>query len=167
MKLYIIGAGKYGRVIEDIAEQSGKYESILFLDDHASIAVGKCAEFINYICDQADFFVAFGDNVLRKKWVDAVRQKHARLTTIIHTTAYISPKAKIGAGVVVLPKAIVNTFSVIEDGVIINCGAIVDHDVVICEAAHICVGAIVKADNQIPAAMKVEAGMVIERNTYN
>lgn len=167
MILYILGAGKYGRVIEDIAEQTGKYTTIAFLDDHAPFAIGKCADFVKYIRSQAEFFVAFGDNTLRRKWMDAVKQNNARLATIIHPTAYISPKAKIGAGVAVLPQAIVNTFSVIKDGVIINSGAIVDHDVIIGEAAHICVGAIVKADNQIPAEVKIEAGMVIERNFCN
>lgn len=48
----------------------------------------------------------------------------------------------------------------------VNTGAIVDHDSVIGKCAHICVGAIVKADNRIPAGMKVEAGIVIERETY-
>ncbi|MPM18755.1 hypothetical protein SDC9_65170 [bioreactor metagenome] len=41
-----------------------------------------------------------------------------------------------------------------------------DHDTTIGRAAHICVGAIVKADNNIPAGMKVEAGVVIERGEY-
>ncbi len=34
------------------------------------------------------------------------------------------------------------------------------------EGAHICLGAIVKAENQIPKCMKVEAGTVIENRTY-
>lgn len=167
MILYIIGAGKYGKEIEDIAEQTGKYSTISFFDDNAPGVDGKCADFVKYICDQAEFFVAFGDNALRRKWVDAVKKNNAKLATIIHSTAYISPKSKIGAGVAVLPKAIVNTFSVVEDGAIINSGAIVEHDVMIGEAVHICVGAIIKADNRIPAGKKIEAGMVIERNTYN
>lgn len=48
----------------------------------------------------------------------------------------------------------------------INTGARVDHDTTIGKHAYICVGAIVKADNKIPAGMKVEAGVVIERFTY-
>ena len=48
----------------------------------------------------------------------------------------------------------------------VNSGAIVDHDTTVGAYAHICVGAIVKADNHIPGKMKVEAGVVIERNTY-
>ncbi|MCF0116105.1 MAG: hypothetical protein HUJ56_12215, partial [Erysipelotrichaceae bacterium] len=56
--------------------------------------------------------------------------------------------------------------SSIHDGVMVNSGAIVDHDCEIGACAHICVGAIVKADNKIPEGMKVEAGVVIERDTF-
>lgn len=166
MKLYIIGAGKYGKEIEDVAEQMGCYDTICFLDDNAAGVVGKCGDFVKYIDSDAFFYVAFGNNELRKKWLGEIKRCKGNLATIVHPTAYISPKAKIGLGVAVLPKALVNTYSVIEDGAMINSGSIVDHDSVIGECAHICVGAIIKADNRIPALMKVEAGVVIERDTY-
>ena len=41
-----------------------------------------------------------------------------------------------------------------------------DHDCIIEPYTHVCVGAIVKADNHIPAKMKIEAGVVVERETY-
>ena len=166
MKLYILGAGKYGRVIEDIAEQTGKYDKIFFLDDMATCAIGKCGDFIKYIAGDAEFFVAFGDNAMRQKWIEQIVGTPAVLTTIIHPTAYISPKAKIKSGCAVLPKALINTNSVLSRGVIINSGVIIDHDVSVGEFAHICVGAIVKADNKIPAGIKIEAGVVIERAEY-
>jgi len=66
----------------------------------------------------------------------------------------------------VLPKAIINTGVVVNTGCIINCGAIIDHGCVIENGVHICLGAIVKAENRIPKCMKVEAGTVIENRTY-
>lgn len=36
----------------------------------------------------------------------------------------------------------------------------------ILKGVHICLGAIVKAENRIPKCMKVEAGVVIENRTY-
>ncbi len=69
-------------------------------------------------------------------------------------------------GTVVLPKAIINTGVKIECGCIINSGAIIDHGCVIEDGVHICLGAIIKAENQIPRCMKVDAGMVIENRTY-
>ena len=166
MKLYIIGAGKYGKEIEDVAEQMKCYEAIYFLDDNALGVVGKCRDFVQFVSEDSVFYVAFGNNELRAKWLDEIKRVKGNLATIIHPSAYISPKAKVGLGVAILPKAIVNTYSSIHDGVMVNSGAIVDHDCEIGACAHICVGAIVKADNKIPEGMKVEAGVVIERDTF-
>jgi UDP-N-acetylbacillosamine N-acetyltransferase len=161
--LYILGAGKYGKEIEDVSEQTNQFTSIQFLDDKLET---KISDFAHYISEGAEFYVAFGDNELRGKWCSAVKEAGGKLSTIIHPTAYISPKAIIHPGTAILPKAVVNTYSIIEEGSIINTGAIVDHDSIIGRCGHVCVGAIVKADNHIPSGMKVEAGVVIERGEY-
>lgn len=168
MYLIILGAGKYGREIEDIAAQTRKYGQIDFLDDFSDLrrVIGKCSDFARYLGTDTEFFVAFGDNEMRAYWLETLFTANANVTNIIHPTAYISPTASIGTGVAILPKALVNSYCRIENGSIINSGAIVDHDTTVGAYAHICVGAIVKADNSIPYKMKVEAGVVIERNTY-
>lgn len=163
MALYILGAGKYGKEIEDVAEQTNQFTSIRFLDDKLEV---KLSNFEGFVGEDSEFYVAFGDNELRGKWCSAVKAAGGKLSTIIHPTAYVSPKTTIEPGTAILPKAVVNTYSIIEEGSIINTGAIVDHDTTIGKAAHICVGAIVKADNHIPSGMKVEAGVVIERGEY-
>ena len=40
----------------------------------------------------------------------------------------------------------------------------INHDVVIKDGVHICLGAIVKANNIVPKLYKLEAGQIIERN---
>ena len=168
MKLIIIGAGKYGKEIEDIAEQMNQFASIAFLDDNpkADNVIGKCADFERYHDHDTAFFVAFGDNDFREKISLTLTSKGVVPINIIHPTAYISPKAILGQGISILPKAVVNTYTTIKDGCMINTGAIVDHDCIIEPYTHVCVGAIVKADNHIPAKMKIEAGVVVERETY-
>ena len=44
MRLIIIGAGGYGRTVADVARQSGKYESIGFLDDNESLDANDSLE---------------------------------------------------------------------------------------------------------------------------
>ena len=150
MRLVILGAGKYGREIEDVAVQTGRYDEIVFLDDFASgpNVLGKCGDFAGAMNESTEFFVAFGDNEMRARWLRALIDAKAHVVNIVHPTAYI------------------NSYCVIEDGCMINSGAIVDHDTTIGAYAHICVGAIVKADNIIPGKKKIEAGVVIERGTY-
>ena len=53
-----------------------------------------------------------------------------------------------------------------HEGCIINIGALIDHDSVIGKGSHLAPGAIVKAENRIPAYTKIESGNVIENREY-
>lgn len=165
MRLIILGAGGYGRVIADVAEQLQKYREILFLDDTgvSEDIVGKCDDYVRYIDLETEFYPAFGNNELRFGWLERLRSANARLATLIHPSAYISPKAKIYEGTVCLPNSVINSYTEVHSGCIINAGALVDHNCVIKKGVHICLGAIVKANNRIPEYYKLEAGQILER----
>ena len=168
MRLILIGAGGYGKTVADVASQLNIYDYISFLDDNSTDdkVVGRCADYVRFVDDNTVFYPALGNNEARIRFIDQLVAINAKIATIIHPSAYVSPTAKIAEGVVVLPKSIVNTDVVIERGCIINCGAIVDHGCVISSGAHICLGAIVKAENRIPAYMKIEAGEVVENRKF-
>lgn len=168
MRLIIIGAGGYGQTVADIARQSGLFNQVLFLDDHVlgEDVLGNCKDFLMFNEEDTMFYPAFGNNMLRLEWLDRLEANGCLMPVLIHDTAYVSPRAEIGTGTVVLPKAVVNTDCVVNRGCIVNCGAIVDHGCVLEEGAHICLGAIVKAENRIPACSKIEAGQVIENRIY-
>ena len=167
-KLLILGAGGFGKTIADLAQQLGCYEQIAFLDDGRSGAgiLGKCSEFSAIVDDMTEIYPAFGSNVIRMNWLQILKDAGVQVATLIHPRAYVSPTAAVSAGVAVLPLAIVNTGVSLCEGCIINCGAIVDHDCVVEKAAHLAPGAIVKAENRIPAGMKVESGTVVENREY-
>lgn len=168
MRLVILGAGGYGRTVADIVAQLG-YD-VAFLDDnsHADDVLGKCEDFARYrYRDENTFFYpAFGNNETRLNWLHRLIAAGCSLPTLIHPTAYVSPTAKVELGAVILPHAIVNTNCVVNAGCIVNCGAIVDHGCVLEEGVHVCLGAIVKAENRIPRGMKVEAREIVQNRTY-
>ena len=171
MKLIILGAGGYGQTIADIAEQLG-YE-VSFLDDNSDKAMDTlykamdtCANFAQYIDADTSFYPAFGNNEVRAAWLEKLMEAGCNISTIIHPTAYVSPKAHVLPGTAILPGAIVNTGCIIKSGCIINCGAVVDHGCTLEEGVHVCLNAIVKADNHLPRCMKVEAGTVIGNREY-
>ena len=166
MRLVILGAGGYGQTVADVAEQLGQYEKIMFLDDNNPTAAGKCKEFCGFINSNTEFYPAFGNNAVRLDWLTKLKAAGCRIATLIHPDAYVSPKAEIGEGTVVLPKAAVNTGCRVRRGCILNLGALVDHGCVLEDGVHVCLGAIVKGENHIPAGMKIEAGEVIERAAY-
>ena len=160
MHLIILGADGYGRTVADGAAQTGAYDEILFLDDNSRSenVIGKCADFYAFANENTIFYPAFGNNGIRVLWMNRLNENGCGIATIVHPTAYISPTACLADGNVVLPHAVVNTGCEIKSGCIINC--------VIEEGVHVCLGAIVKAENRIPCLMKVEAGQVIKNRTY-
>ena len=168
-KLLILGAGGYGRTIADIAEQLGCYDKIAFLDDFQEKkpgVLGKCQEYLSFADANTEIYPAFGNNQTRITWLEQLLEQDICVPALVHPYAYVSPKAALGAGVAVLPKAVVNTGAVVKNGCIINIGALVDHDVVMEEGSHAAPGVIIKAENRIPAGMKVESGTIIENRHY-
>ena len=168
MRLIILGAGGYGRTVADVAAQTGGYSTIRFLDDNSTApdVAGKCAEFERFREEQTTFYPAFGNNEGRLAWLHRLQEADCVVLSTIHSTAYVSPTAQVEPGAVILPHAVVNTNCVVKSGCIVNCGAIVDHGCVLEEGVHICLGAIVKAENRIPRCMKIEAGEVVQNRAY-
>lgn len=166
MKLIILGAGGYGQTVADVAEQFGDYEEIYFLDDNskADNVIGKCEDFVKY--KDCAIYPAFGNNQIRLEWIEKLLAEGISVPTIIHNSAYTSPKSNIGVGCVVLPQAVINTNCTIGKGCIINCNATIDHGCVIEDGVHICLGAIVKAENRIAKYTKIEAGEVVQARTF-
>lgn len=162
MRLVIIGAGGHGQVVADVATQIGKYNEIVFLDDNAAVAAGKCADFASYVDDATEFYVAFGNNTGRVDWLHKLVAAGAKLAILVHPTAYVSPKAKLGGGTSVLPHAIVNTDVETGIGCIINIGAIVDHRTILGEGVHLAPGAIVKGENKIAPCTKIDSGEMVQ-----
>lgn len=167
-RLIILGAGGYGRMLADVAAQTGAYDVIYFLDDNSQTAdvIGKCADFVAFVNAQTVFYPAFGNNECRLFWMNKLTETGCTVATIIHPTAYVSPTVQLEQGNVVLPKAVINTECVVKAGCIINCGAIIDHGCILEEGVHVCLGAVVKAENHIPRCMKIEAGEVIANRIY-
>lgn len=167
-RLVLLGAGGFAKTLADMATQACLYEEIIFLDDNpaAKNTRGTCADFIKFKNEQTHMYPAFGNNEVRLKWLDIFEKENIPVPCFIHATAYVSPTATLGSGTVVLPNAVVNTNCRLERGCIVNCSAVLDHDCVLEEGVHLCIGALVKAENHLPAKLKVEAGEVILNRTY-
>lgn len=168
MRLIILGAGGYGRTVADVAAQAGAYDEIVFLDDNSTApdVIDKCVNISAHLDINTHVYPAFGNNEGRISWLDRLAELDCHVPTIVHPRAYVSPTVVLGEGVVVLPGAIVNTSVTVKRGCIINCGAIIDHGCILEEGVHVCLGAIVKAENRIPRCMKIEAGGIVANRTY-
>ena len=146
-KLLIIGASGHGKVIADIALKMNRWQSVAFLDDDDTIkksigleVIGKTSDAFKYK-NEAEFFVAIGNNTTRERIQEQLEENGLELATLIHPNAVIGIDVVIGTGTVVMPGAVINCCSIIGKGCIINSSSSVDHDNVIEDYVHVSPGA--------------------------
>ena len=163
-KLVIIGAGGHGRVVADIARLTG-YKQIVFLDDDIknSLSRGKVEDFLKYIND-SEFFVAIGNNVIRKRIFEKLTDKSGIIVNLIHPSAVIAKDVILGKGIAVMAGSVINTGTEIGDGCIINTASSVDHDCKIDKFVHISVGAHLAGTVNVGERTFICAGATIINN---
>ena len=169
MRLIILGAGGHGKVVADLAKQTGKYKEVFFLDDNSLGAevIGKCSQYLEFQSADTEMYPAFGNNTARVQWENKLLEAGISLAKIIHPLAYVSPLTEVASGCVVMPYAVVNTGTKIKKACIINIGSMVDHDCILEEGCHLAPGAIVKGENHLPEGTKVDSGEVVPLQYYN
>lgn len=161
LKLLIVGAGGHGRVVKEIAEAVGEYETIDFVDDNNSEAVGKISDLRELRKEYDAAFIGIGNNKLRCELIEEVANLGYEVPVLVHPTAYVSKSVALGKGTLVEPKAVVNANSTIGNGCIVSVGAIIDHNVTIEDCVHANSGSIIKAGAYVQSFNRIDAGEVV------
>jgi len=169
-KLIIIGASGHGKVVLDIAVKMRKWLDFAFLDDDDSIkflmginVAGKTEDASKYI-NQADIFVAIGNNSTRQKIQQKLEAEGASIPLMIHPNSVIGPDVGLGCGTVVMAGAVINCSTKVGKGCIINTGATVDHDCFIEDYVHISPGGHVAGTVKVGQGSWLGIGSVISNN---
>lgn len=144
-RLAIWGAGAHARVVAEAAELSG-WTPGLFDRGDARLSdpwpvLGDDKALLQRLGEFAGVVVALGDNHQRLDWTLKLDAHGAPLATIIHPAAWVSPRARLGAGSVILAGGIVSTAARLGRAVIVNTAASADHDDLIGDGVHIGPGA--------------------------
>lgn len=164
-KLIIIGAGGHGRVCAEAASLSG-YSEIAFLDDRkveGLPVIGTLNDIEKYTGEYC-FFVAIGDNSLRKKILKNVKELGGEIASIIHPFSSVSKSAEIGEGTVIMAGAVVQSKAKVGDGVIINTCSSVDHDCVVGNWTHVAVGARLAGSVKVGESVFLGASCAVSNN---
>ena len=132
--MFLYGASGHGKVIKDIAESQGKIVDG-FIDDNPEINSLSGLPVKHSASVDDEVMISIGVNKTRKKIAEKVPCTIAG--TMVHTSAVVSPSARIAAGSVVMAGAIVNADAKIGKHCIINTGASVDHECVLGDYVHI------------------------------
>ena len=124
----ILGQGGHAKVIESLIYKEYKgisqrkftiKKTVMIIEDGKEI---PCKEYAN-----CDFYIGIGDNYLRKKAFDILKNEDITIGNCISQDAFIAKTAKIGEGVFIAPKAAIMANSRIGNNVIINTSSSVDH----------------------------------------
>lgn len=157
MKLLILGAGEYGQLVKELARN--KYATIDFLDDNASVAIGKFEEYMKFV----DEYEAIGNNEARLARIEKLVEAGFVIPTLISPQAFVSPSAKIEMGCVVEQMTVINANAKVEKGTIVSAGAVVNHNAVVKQGCHIDCNAVVGVDAVVPEKIHLNYVQVITR----
>ena len=142
-RLFVVGAGGFGREVHEYAREAGaawggeRFEIAGFLDDQVGALAGHVdvgAAVVGTIADARPgdgdrYVLAIGDPRLRKRLAVLLGDRGARFVSIVHPRAWVAHETVLGAGVVVGPLAYVGPGARLGDHVLVNPQVAVAHDV--------------------------------------
>jgi sugar O-acyltransferase (sialic acid O-acetyltransferase NeuD family) len=136
--MYLFGASGHCKVIIDIIEKCNKFQIEAILDDNPKFeyifdkVVLKTSDF--KLSSDDVLFVTIGNNFIRKKISGKYQSNYP---VLIHPKAILGSHTVIDEGTVVMAGAIINPGAIIGKHCIINTGAIIEHDCNISDFVHV------------------------------
>ena len=165
MQLVVIGAGGHGRAVAELARLAG-HEVVGFLDAKPPVAELDGLPVWLEVAGGSPLpgsaeAIAFGigDNLARL--AASQRYAFAEHPVLVHPHGFASPSARLSAGTVVFPGAVVHTAARIGRGGIINSGAIVEHDCLLEAGVHVAPGAVLCGAVRVGEGTLIGAGAVV------
>ena len=160
--LLILGAGEFGHVVKEMAEDIGIFDKIDFLDDFNPLAIGRFDDMEKLKSEYKNAVVALGNAELRLGYIEKLRAAGFQIPAIISPKAYVSKSAKIGYNTIIEPFAVVNTECEIGNGTFICAGAIVNHNVKIGDCCTLQCGSVVPANSNVEAKTTLDYNKVYD-----
>ena len=177
-KVLLVGCGQHCGVILYNIEAQGRYEVVGLVDsdpakcgkvfhgqpvlgDYSSDSLRKIRE--EYGVNR--FFIAFGAMKYRRTVYEYMIAQGWEPVTIIHPDAVVSPKAKIGKGVLIECGCLITPAPVIGDNVVVNTGSQVNHDNVVEDHVYIASGVVLSGGVRIRENTLLDDGVIVTMGT--
>lgn len=166
-RLVILGSGGHAKVITEIFEESASFEIAGFtslspsetLFDYPRLGSDdQLSQLLAHGITHA--FPAIGSNRIRHRMLTHLRTLGFSLPNAISRHATLSPRTQLGTAIAIMPGAIVNVDSTIEDGAILNTGSSIDHDNHIGACAHVAPGCHLAGNVTVGEGAFIAAGSV-------
>ena len=165
--LLILGAGQYGSIVKEIAQTTGVFDKIKFLDDtfgQGTVGnerpIGKLDMYADFLSCFAEAIVAIGNNKVRMDWTHKLQNAGYVIPIIASPRAVISRSAQIEIGCVIEPLACIQPNTVVKQGSLISSGAVIKHNSVVSEYCHIDCNAVVPHNTTVPPCTTIAPGQI-------
>lgn len=172
MELVILGTGEHSKVVAQVAAESPEINIIGFIDNkrnwvNKNLWLGDDSLLDkNNFPQNCQFFVAIGDNLIRKKLINRLKEKGLVLAKLISKDSKIAPNVKIGLGSLVMPGAIINSYAEVGEGVIVNTNSSIDHDCKIGDFVHVAPGATIAGGVVVGSETFIGAGATLRDHIF-
>jgi acetyltransferase-like isoleucine patch superfamily enzyme len=173
--LIILGAGQYGSVVKEIAEEMRCFNRIAFLDDGfgqtnitiQEIPIGRFDELSKFRSDFCFGIPAIGNPDVRLRLIRQLVGFDFTVPILISPRAFVSKSAQINIGTVIEPLAVVHSNASIGIASYISSGAVVNHNSVVMDGCHVDNNAVVMSGAIVPSKVTTEPNEVMRRQTLS
>ena len=164
MNLLIVGAGKYGREVCELAEKLGIFEKINFVDDklEGDKVLGKISLCKELIFEYPMCFIAIDDNSLRHKLAGLVLDIGYIIPHLISPNATISKNVRIGSGSVIMSDANIGARAEIGSFAIISSECMIGADATVGDFASCDCASVIMRGAAVREAAKIGSGELVK-----
>lgn len=170
-RLAIIGARGHGKVVADVAIQSGWKEIFFFDDAWPSLKFngiwpihGDSRSLFAFFDDFDGIVIAIGNNSIRLEKSYEIENVTNKLVALKHPTAYIANNVSIGNGSVIFAGAIIQPETSIGVSCIVNTAATIDHDCLLKDGVHVAPGSHIAGGVSIGKCSWIGLGSTVNQN---
>lgn len=168
MILALYGAGAMGREFKQIADESGEWSGVVFIDDHAATEeLAGCPVWsfqmfrAQFTPDEARFIVSIGEPKYRLEAFERMTRAGYRGGRLVHSSASVSPDAVIGEGTAVCQGVYVGSQVRVGKNCYLSTKAIVGHDAVVGDHTRLGVNSFVGGHTVIGENAFIGAGAML------
>jgi len=175
IELVLIGGGGHARACIDLIQASDQFQILGILDRSELVGtdvlgipvIGTDEDLPVLVKKNLSFLITLGQIKtpdLRIRIYKRIKVLGGLLSTVIATSAHVSPFAQIGECSIIMGKAMIGPGVRIGENCIINTNALVEHDSVVGKHCHISTGAIINGGCHVGDGVFVGSRAVLRQD---